>query len=75
MGSLPTWTGSKKIGIAQPASKDDLTYIGLSGLGNAFSQFTKSSAPLDIGTTSYEYWLSNDVQGGDTISGSSINFR
>ena len=74
MAVIPTFTGNKKLGLAQPASIADVTFIGLSGLGNAFSGFTKGAATVTVGSTAYEYWLSNSVQ-GDSIAGSTLNFR
>ena len=69
--TLPTWTGNRYIGIAQPADQPDLTRISLAGLGNSISDFTKASYTRTIDGIDYEVWVSNEQQ-GDAIAGEII---
>ena len=70
---LPSWTGNRKIVLAQPSDLPDFTSISLSGVGNALSAFTKQASTVTVGTITYNVWVSNDVQGGDALDGSYIN--
>ena len=72
--TLPGWTGSMYIAIAQPADNDDLTSISLGGLGNSISDFEKQSYTRTIGSLVYEIWVSLEVQ-GDVIAGEVIEVR
>ena len=75
---LPTWTGNRYIGIAQPAAQPDLTRISLAGLGNSISDFYKASYTRTVGGLDdpivYEIWASEEQQ-GQAISGEVIEVR
>ena len=72
--TLPTWSGTRYIVIAQPEDSDDLTSISLAGLGNSFSDFEKQDYTRTIDGLDYEIWVGLDVQ-GDVISGEVIEVR
>lgn len=72
---FPEWTGSKKFGIAQPASRADLTELVVQFAGNAINAVQKGSGTVTINSVPYEYWLSVEVQGGSALGGTSLNVR
>lgn len=64
--TLPAFSGTRKLVVAQPSALPDLLSIGI-GLGNSLSAFTKLPATVAHDGVDYAVWISNEAQ-GDVLS-------
>lgn len=69
--SLPVFTGSEYIVIAQPAASNDFSEIVIDSV-NQVGAFTKNSAAVTINSVSYDVWITNRDQLGTQLSNEQV---
>ena len=67
--TIPTYTGFGRVAIARISTAVDLVYIDFADQGlNQLNAFTKLPNTVDIGSESYNVWLSNQFLGVSALS-------